>query len=66
MHAEGARSGRMMNLGLHPHVAGHAFRIGALRDFLTYAKSVPGVWITNREDMARWYMGVHEDHIPPR
>jgi len=66
LHREGARSGRIMNFGLHPHVVGHAFRIGALRDFLTYAKSVPGVWITNREEIARWYMGVHEQHIPPR
>lgn len=61
---EGATSGRLMNFGLHPHVMGHAFRVGALEEFLAYAKSLPGVWITNREDLAQWYLGVHETHIP--
>jgi len=66
LYEEGAETGRIMNLGLHPHVAGHAHRIAALREFLTYAKSVPDVWITNREAIATWYQGVHERHIPPK
>jgi allantoinase len=65
LYEEGASSGRLMNLGLHPHVIGHAHRIGALREFLTYAKSLPDVWITNREELATWYMGVHQSHIQP-
>jgi peptidoglycan/xylan/chitin deacetylase (PgdA/CDA1 family) len=61
---EGAASGRLMNFGLHPHVMGHAFRIGALEEFLIYAKSQADVWITNREELATWYEGVHDTHIP--
>ena len=66
LYQEGAVTGRIMNFGLHPHVIGHAFRIGALRDFLTYVRGFPDVWITTREAIAEWYMGVHETHIKPR
>ncbi len=38
LYAEGAKSGRLMNIGLHPHVAGHPYRIRALREFLAYAQ----------------------------
>src|SRR3546814_1926866 len=31
LYAEGATSGRIMNVGLHPHVSGRAHRIRALR-----------------------------------
>lgn len=65
LHEEGAESGRLMNFGLHPHVIGQAHRVGALREFLSYAKSLDDVWITNREELATWYMGVHDLHIPP-
>ncbi len=65
LHAEGAASGRLMNFGLHPHVIGQPHRVGALREFLDYAKSLREVWITNREELATWYMGVHASHIPP-
>jgi len=64
--AEGAKTGRMMNVGLHPHVSGLAYRIRAIREFLAYAKSKPGVWITNREQIAEWYLKNHESHIPKK
>ncbi|MEE9195561.1 MAG: polysaccharide deacetylase, partial [Alphaproteobacteria bacterium] len=43
LYREGEESGRMMNIGLHPHVAGHPYRIRALREFLAYAKGFDGV-----------------------
>lgn len=64
LYEEGAKSGRIMNFGLHPHVIGQAHRVAALREFLSYAQSLPNVWITNREELATWYMGVHQAHIP--
>jgi len=55
LHEEGKRTARIMNVGLHPHVSGRAYRIRALREFITYAKSLPGVWFATREAIATWY-----------
>ena len=56
LHEEGARQARMMNVGLHPHVSGRAYRMRALREFVEHAKSLPGVWWTTREEIAEWYL----------
>jgi peptidoglycan/xylan/chitin deacetylase (PgdA/CDA1 family) len=63
LYAESAASGRLMNFGMHPHVLGQAHRIGALRDFIDYAKSHEGVWFASREEIASWYLDIHEAHI---
>jgi allantoinase len=62
---EGATSGRMMNIGLHPHVIGQPFRIRALRDFIRYAKQFDDIWFATREEIAEWYLEHHAEHIPP-
>lgn len=64
LYAEGATTGRIMNVGLHPHVSGRAHRIRALREFIEHAKSLPGVWWATREEIADWYLANHESHIP--
>lgn len=64
LHEEGAVTGRIMNVGLHPHVSGRAHRIRALREFIEHAKSLPGVWWATREEIAEWYLANHESHIP--
>jgi len=64
LHAEGAKTARIMNVGLHPHVSGRAHRIRALREFIEHAKSLPGVWWATREEIADWYLANHESHIP--
>ncbi len=56
LHSEGAAQARMMNVGLHPHVSGRAYRMRALREFIEHAKSLPGVWWTTREEIAEWYL----------
>ncbi|MBL8645592.1 MAG: hypothetical protein JNK21_16790 [Rhodospirillaceae bacterium] len=56
-------SGRMMNVGLHPHVSGRAYRVRALEEFLAYAKTLPGVWFATREQVAEWYLANHKGHI---
>jgi peptidoglycan/xylan/chitin deacetylase (PgdA/CDA1 family) len=63
LYREGADSGRLMNIGLHPHVIGQPFRIRALREFLDYAKGFDGVWWATREEIADWYLANHGDHI---
>jgi allantoinase len=63
LYAEGAVSGMMMNVGLHPHVAGVPHRVGAIADFLAYAKAHEGVWFATREAVAGHYLTVHADHI---
>ena len=64
LYEESAKSGRMMNIGLHPHVAGVPHRIRTLREFLSYAKSFDDVWWPSREELAEWYLTCHETHIP--
>ena len=64
LYAEGAHTGRLMNVGLHPHVAGRAHRIRALREFIEHAKSLPHVWWPTREEVATHYLQVHESHFP--
>ena len=63
LYREGAESGRLMNIGLHPHVTGQPFRMRALREFLEYAKGLEGVWWTTREEIATWYLENHLSHI---
>ena len=64
LYEEGAYTGRIMNVGLHPHVMGQPHRIGALRDFVDYAKSRAKVWFPSREELASWYLEIHASHIP--
>lgn len=63
LYEEGASQARIMNVGLHPHVSGRAYRIRAVREFLEYAKSLPGVWWPTREEIADWYLERASEHI---
>lgn len=65
LYEESATSGRVMNIGLHPHVIAQPFRIRALRDFIRYAKKHSGVWFPKREEIAEWYLENHASHITP-
>jgi peptidoglycan/xylan/chitin deacetylase (PgdA/CDA1 family) len=59
LYAESAESGRMMNVGLHPHVSGHPHRMPCFREFLAHARAHPDVWWTTREEIATWYLANH-------
>src|SRR3990167_70707 len=63
LYAEGAESGRLMNIGLHPHVIGQPFRVRAVREFIEYVKRFDGVWWAKREEIAEWYLKNHQSHI---
>jgi hypothetical protein len=64
LYLESSTTGKLMSVGLHPHVSGHPFRIRAIRDFLAYAQSFDDVWWATREEIADWYLENHESHIP--
>jgi len=58
---EGARSPKMMSVGLHGRISGHPARAAALARFLDYAGEHDPVWICRREQIARHWL----DHHPP-
>ena len=64
LYRESAVTGRMMNIGVHPHVIGQPFRIRALHDFIAYATEFDDVWFATREEIAEWYLKNHHTHMP--
>lgn len=48
--------GAMVTTVLHPQVSGRPMRLRLLREFLTYAKSCPDLWITTGEQIAANYI----------
>lgn len=63
LYEEGKQSARLMNIGLHPHVTGRAYRQRAVSDFLEYATSLEDVWFPKREEVAAWYRTVADQHF---
>jgi allantoinase len=51
--------GRMMSVGLHGRIAGRPARALAVSKFLDYIRSISGVWIARRIDIARHWQKVH-------
>jgi allantoinase len=62
LYAEGAASGRVMALGLHPWIVNLPFRHRYLVEALEYVGSHDGVWLTTSDDVASWYL---EHCYPP-
>ena len=65
-HAEGAISGRIMDVRLPPHVIGRPYRSAVLRVFFDYVKSKSDVWMPAREEIATWHLGEAPRHIASR
>lgn len=63
LYEEGAESGRLFSLGLHPHVSGHPYRAKAIKEFINYVKGFDGVWWASRGEIAEWYLANHASHI---
>ena len=56
LYKEGETYPKMMSIGLHMRLVGHPARAQALANFITYAKSFPGVWFARRGEIAQhWY-----------
>jgi allantoinase len=56
LHAEGAASGRVMALGLHPWIVNQPFRHRYLTEALEYVTSREGVWLATSDEIADWYL----------
>ncbi len=56
LYAEGAKSGRVMAICLHPYVIGVPHRIGALNAGLEYICSHQGVWLATGSEIVEHYL----------
>ena len=57
--AEGARTPKMMSVGLHPRLVGHPGRFKGLQQFVHWLGERDGIWIARRIDIARHWTSVH-------
>jgi allantoinase len=64
LYSEGATHPKMMSIGLHCRTMGTPAKSIALRRFLDYALSRPGVWFARRRDIATWWMENYPDGPP--
>ena len=53
---EGTKHPKMMSVGMHLRIVGHPGRAIGLARFLNYAKSLPDVWICQRDEIARHWI----------
>ena len=56
LYQEGAESGRVMCIALHPFLIGQPHRIQYLDEILDYIMSHDGVWQTTADDIAAYYI----------
>ena len=61
LYREGAESGRVMCIALHPFLIGQPHRIRFLEDILDYIMSHEGVWQTTADDIAEYYIANYYD-----
>lgn len=63
MYLEGETTGRILNVGMHPHVMGQAWAIRALREFVDHVRKTDRVWFPTRGEIADWYAVHGAGHI---
>jgi peptidoglycan/xylan/chitin deacetylase (PgdA/CDA1 family) len=63
LYEEGVSRRRLMLIGMHDRINGHANRIRVLDRFLTYATSKPDVWFARKDEIAKWVLA-HRDNTP--
>lgn len=59
LYKEGARTPKMMSVGLHMRLVGHPGRASGVERFLDYVQGHEGVWVTRRLDIARHWHAEH-------
>ena len=59
LYEEGARTPKMMSVGLHMRLIGHPARAAGLQRLLDHMLKHPDVWITRRADIARHWIATH-------
>lgn len=55
LHRDGARTPRMLSIGLHSRIVGRPGRIGGLREALEHISGHDGVWFAQREEIASFW-----------
>jgi allantoinase len=63
LYEESKETSKIMNIGLHPHVSGRAYRVRAIKEFLEAAKELDGIWWATRSQIAEEYLKQSEEHI---
>ena len=63
LYEEGAASGRVMCVPLHPFLIGQSHRIGPFSEFLEYVAGHDQVWLTTGREIADWYYEHHYDDV---
>ena len=63
LYKEGAESGRVMCIALHPYLIGQPHRIKYLDDVLGYIMSHDGVWQTTADEIAEYYIANYYDQM---
>jgi peptidoglycan/xylan/chitin deacetylase (PgdA/CDA1 family) len=61
LYDEGAKRRRLMLIGFHDRINGHANRVRALDRFLTYARAKQDVWFARKDEIAKWVLEHRED-----
>ena len=61
LYKEGAESGRVMCISLHPYLMGQPHRIKYLDEMLGYLMSHDGVWQTTADEIAEYYIANYHD-----
>jgi len=59
LYQEGAEAPKMMSVGLHSRIVGHAARIRGLERFLDHVAQHSDVWVCHRVDIARHWLAHH-------
>jgi allantoinase len=63
LYAEGAHSGRVMCLALHPYIIGQPHRARYLDEILSYVRSHDAVWHTTADEIAQFYIANYYEQM---
>ena len=55
LYQDGATTGRVMTLALHPFIMGQPLRIRYLQEALEYLAGQPGVWFAQGRQISQWF-----------
>ena len=65
LHAEGARTPRMMTVSLHGRISGQPSRFEAVQRFLDLVQRHDDVWLAGRSEIARHWIATHPPELAP-
>lgn len=63
LYEEGAESGTVMCIPLHPYLIGQPHRVRLLDEALEYITGHDGVWLATGREIADWYYQHHYDQV---